>query len=784
MPILALLAGLALAPADTVRLVLVATTDVHGQVTDWDYLRNTSAPGGLARAATVIDSLRERYPGQVVVVDAGNALAGNPLAAYYGRETSRDPHPVIEAMNLVGYDAATPGDRDFDFGAERFNRSIAGATFHWVSANLQVLPADTLAFSPFVVVQRNGVRVAIAGLTTPGAMVWNGPRLRDRFRVNRIELAAERTLRSMREYADLTVVLCNSGLGGPSSYDTTGIGGENVAGALAQPNLRPDLVVVGHSEQEIADSVFGGVHFVQPRPDGASLAIVRIAMVSRGGKLVPVRMVAERAALQDVRASPRLQRRLAEPHAAVLQWVSTRIGEAQGRFSLVTARVEDTPLMRFLLEALRRTTGADLSALPVLDIRTGLDPGEVTVGEVFRLYPYEYALRSVRITGDDLKAYLEQSARYWFVDSTGKVFTNRYLPPDRYDLVGGATYTVDLSQPMGSRVVSLSVHGRPVLPADTFTLALPDNRQQGQGGPPGLNRAPVVYDKGVTVREALLAAIARRKPLRPEDFQGRDWSLGPAELAKRARALFVRGPSPGPSVDSTPEPIALPLARSREEQRIQDSLDRARQRVDSIAAVVVATLRLPAEAGAGGGLGRLLADAYRNQLRADVAVVQGSEVGTRLPAKGLTAADIDAAVPGDATLLTIHLKGANLSDLLENALAGPSPCCEFSGIQVEYDPKAKPYERVRRVRFTSTGRSLEEKQTYAIALSTRLLSGDGFPLGASDCRAGKGCKTPGDLSRWGVDRTTQTPAEVLREYLRHLRQPVTPPEDQRLLPSR
>lgn len=107
MGLLALLVGLTLAPADTVRLVVVATTDVQGQVTDWDYLRNIPATGGLARAATVIDSLRARYPGQVIVVDAGGALAGNPLATYYGREVTRDPHPVVEAMNLVGYDAAT-----------------------------------------------------------------------------------------------------------------------------------------------------------------------------------------------------------------------------------------------------------------------------------------------------------------------------------------------------------------------------------------------------------------------------------------------------------------------------------------------------------------------------------------------------------------------------------------------------------------------------------------------------------------------------------------------------
>ncbi len=783
MPFLALLAGLALAPADTVRLVLVATTDLHGQVTDWDYLRNASAAGGLARAATVIDSLRQRYPGQVIVVDAGNALAGNPLTAYYGREAARDPHPVVEAMNLVGYDVATPGDRDFDFGVDRFDRAVAGATFQWVSANLQVVPADTLAFAPYVVIQRNGVRIAIAGVTTPAAMAWNWSRLRGRLRVNRIEAAAARTLRDMRENADLAIVLSHSGLGGVSGYDTTGIGAENVAGTLASASLKPDLVVLGHTGQEIVDSVINGVHFVQPRPEGGSVAVVHLDLVSRGRGFVSVRMTAERVLLQDVRPAARVLRRMAEPHAAVLQWVSRRVGEALGRFSLATARVEDTPLMRFFHDAVRRASGAELSALPVLDVRAGLDPGEVTLGALFRLYPYEYALKSVRVSGEELKAYLEQSARYWFVDS-GTVYTNRFVPPGRYDMIGGASYVVDLSRPMGGRITSLSVRGKVVTPADTFTLVLPDNRQQGQGSSGILGRAPVVYDKGVTVRQALVEAVQRRRTLQPEDYAGRDWSLGPPDLARQAKALFVRGPEPSPDsgVVPKPEPPVLPVTRTRAEREAEDSIARERERAEAIASAVVTTLRLPAETGPGGGLVRLLADAYRNQLRADVGVIQTAEAGARLPARGLTAAEISAAAPGDATLLTVHMTGADLMALVENALAGDTPCCEFSGMQVEYDPKAKPWERVRKISFASTGKSLDRKRTYVVALSTQLIADDVFALGATDCRTGKGCKTPGNLARWGVDRTTSRPAEVLREYLRHLPQPVTPPEDRRLLP--
>ena len=108
---------------DTAHVVLVATTDVHGRTTGWDYVAHRPAPGGLARVAPIVDSLRRRYPGQVVVLDAGDLLQGDPFATYFARVRPRTPHPIIEAMNLVGYDAATPGNHDFDFGVDALFRA-------------------------------------------------------------------------------------------------------------------------------------------------------------------------------------------------------------------------------------------------------------------------------------------------------------------------------------------------------------------------------------------------------------------------------------------------------------------------------------------------------------------------------------------------------------------------------------------------------------------------------------------------------------------------------------
>src|SRR5215210_4257630 len=245
---LSLLMMLALAAPvqDTAHLVVVATTDVHGHATDWDYVTNQPFAGGLTRVATVVDSLRRAYPGQVVVVDGGDLIQGDAFAAYFARVSPRDPNPLIEAMNLTGYDVATPGNHEFDWGLPAMRRIISGAAFPYVSANLYTLPADTLLYPPFVLLQRQGVRIGITGFTTSGAMVWNRDQLRGNIRVERIPVAARRVMERLRRESDFTVVLAHSGMGGPASYDTTGIGPEHSAATLATLTDTPDLVVVGH----------------------------------------------------------------------------------------------------------------------------------------------------------------------------------------------------------------------------------------------------------------------------------------------------------------------------------------------------------------------------------------------------------------------------------------------------------------------------------------------------------------------------------------------------------
>src|SRR5256886_15114299 len=214
------------AASDTAHVVIVATTDVHGRVLGWDYVRDVAAPGGLSRAAAVVETLRAQYPDQVGLVDAGDLIEGNLFAGYFADRDSQRPHPVVDALNAMQYDVATPGNHEFDFGPTVLARAVGGATYHYVSANIFHGTSDTLVYPSHVVVTRAGVRIGITGLTTPGVMVWDRSRLGAGIRVRPIAEAAPLALRRLDlAGVDLKGVLIHSGLNEPSSYDTAGCGG-------------------------------------------------------------------------------------------------------------------------------------------------------------------------------------------------------------------------------------------------------------------------------------------------------------------------------------------------------------------------------------------------------------------------------------------------------------------------------------------------------------------------------------------------------------------------------
>jgi len=512
-------------------LVVAATTDVHGRLRGWDYYANApDSLHGLSRAATIIDSLRHGASVFPVVVDAGDFLQGNPLAYVAARVDTEMPHPVIAAMNAVTYDAVVIGNHEFNYGLPTLNRAIRQADFAMLAANVYT-PDGKQPFRPWAVSTRRGIKIAIVGATTPGSMLWDRDNLAGRLVIRDIVPEVRTAVRDARDAgAVVVIVVVHSGLNEPSSYDTvsTGVPSENVAARLAHEVPGIDLLVYGHSHKEMADTVIAGTLLMQPRNWAGSVAIAHLGIERHNGRWRVGSKRSTVVATAHHRENPTVVAVTQEGHRETLKYATTAIGTTSVAWRADSARVAATPLIDFILDVERRASGAQLASTAAFSLDASLPAGPITVAHLSALYPYDNTLRAVRLSGAQLRAYLEQSARYFRRNADGSVDVDPSIPGFNFDIVAGVDYTIDVSRPVGERITTLAFNGRPVAPTDTFTMALNNYRQTGGGGFAMLRDAPVVYDKQLEIRQLLIDEVQRKGTLSPNDYFHPNWRIVPA----------------------------------------------------------------------------------------------------------------------------------------------------------------------------------------------------------------------------------------------------------------
>lgn len=540
-------------------LTIAATTDVHGRLRAWDYYANAADPArSLAGAATIVDSLRRANPGRVLLVDGGDLLQGNPLLFVAAKVNQTPVHPVIAAMNVMRYDAAALGNHEFNYGVPLLRRALSQAGFPFLAANVQV-GAGAPFVAPFTMVTRqltrgSTVRIGIVGGTTPGSMVWDADNLRAaRVTVTDIVPAVRRAVEEVRRRkADVVVVLLHSGLDGEATYDTTAtkLPSENVAARVPREIDGIDLVVYGHSHRELIDSTINGALLIQPRNWAASVGVATLSMERAGGRW---RVVSRRG--QSVRVaghaeSPAVLAATARSHQATVAWATAPVGRTTVAWRSDSARVSDMPITDFVNEIMRRESGAQLSATAAFALDASLDTGAITLAALSKLYPYDNTLRVLKVSGTQLRQFLEHSARYYRtleaderVPAAGIVDAN--IPGYNFDVVSGAEYVLDLTRPIGQRVTTLTVNGRAVTANDSFTLALNNYRAGGGGGFAMLAGAPVVFERDIDIRQLLIDEVrkvtAAGERLDPARYGTRNWRLEPAAAVSAAYAEQNRG---------------------------------------------------------------------------------------------------------------------------------------------------------------------------------------------------------------------------------------------------
>ncbi len=497
-----------------VDLRILETSDLHTNIMDYDYYKTKYDPTiGLARTASLIKQQGAEVS-NFVLVDNGDLLQGSPMGDFVADNFKRDntiggTHPAYKAMNTLSYSVGNIGNHEFNYGLDFLSEALAGANFPYINANVLCeadcwegkAKGDNL-FTPYIieekaVIDSNGdqqiVKIGYIGFVPPQILLWDKQNLSGKVSVMGIVEAAEKFIPMMKaEGADVIVAIPHSGVGTPSN--PTDVNDENATYALSLVK-GIDAITFGHSHSVFPSATFeglenadlekgtiNGVAAVMPGRWGDNLGIVDLKLEMKNGAWVVIDRTAKASPIYDknadvpelVSADNGIRDAVALEHQGTLDYVDQPIGRASADMYSFLTLVQDDPSVQIVSDAQIAKVEANLTDelkdIPVLsaaapfkaggrhstaadaDSYVQVPAGDLTYKNAADLYLYPNTLVAVKVTGAEIKDWLECSANQ-FNQVDPNVTTPQYLinwdthRTYNFDVIDGVTYKIDVTQP-------------------------------------------------------------------------------------------------------------------------------------------------------------------------------------------------------------------------------------------------------------------------------------------------------------------------------------------------
>jgi 2',3'-cyclic-nucleotide 2'-phosphodiesterase/3'-nucleotidase len=504
-PLAALLLALAATDAREVRITLLHTTDLHGRIrpTEIAYPKDSAGKdlGGLARCATMIAKFRAENP-NCLLVDNGDTIQGTPASLMSAGLM------MVRALNHLRYDAWVWGNHEFDWGADNLERCAAATEVPILAGNIRGdRPAITGRLRPYVVKDCDGVRVAVVGLNTPGIPNWSRPWLIQNLVFEQSSSVLRRVLRDVkREKADVIVLAAHQG------YREYGDDHANQINDIARSFPEIDAIIGGHTHRPVPELFIRNALYSQANYWGTDLGRMDFTydtdqrkLTSRKASLIKMDARVPQDAGLLALCKPDLD--------AADREMSRVIGAATEDFIVDGAPKRETPVHNLLCEAIldaceRARHPADIAITRVLDEREELKKGPITVGDCWRLVPYENFIGVFEVTPAQLRELLEEEASLYARERANGVY--------------GMRLALRVSAPAGRRVVSIADRdGKPFPPdrrlrvaAASYDLASAGTRRPKLRAIADAPEAKLV-ELRVQTRDALVEFITAKKEISP-----------------------------------------------------------------------------------------------------------------------------------------------------------------------------------------------------------------------------------------------------------------------------
>jgi len=557
-----LLTGLSLSQytqAQNVEIKVIQTSDVHGSFFPYDFINRRDKKGSLARVSSYVNEMRKKYGKNVILLDNGDILQGQPTCYYCNFVKPSMPNLAASVVNYMQYDAQTVGNHDIETGHPVYDKWIKEVKCPILGANIIDTRTNKPYVHPYTIIKRDGVKVAVLGLLTPAIPNWLKESLWTGLRFDNMVKSAKYWVKHIqtKEKPDVIIGLFHSGREGgihTPEYD------EDASLTVAREVEGFDIILFGHDHTRYAGWVKSNagkdVLCLDPSCDAYMVSDATINIRKAKGKVVSKKITGD---VIDITGQP-IDEKYVQHFKADIDSVNAFVNRKIGRFEN-TIYTRDcyfgsAAFTDFIHDLQLKITGADVSFNAPLSFDARINKGDVYVSDMFNLYKYENQIYVLKMTGKEIRNHLEMSYDLWVNTMKSPddhiMQISEWAKQDRqrfgfknlafnFDSAAGIIYEVDVTKPDGQKVRILSMaDGTPFDENRWYKVAM--NSYRGNGGGElltkgaGIPRAElksrIVFESQKDQRFYLMNEIEKAGVMNPQAHN--NWKFVPEEWTKPA----------------------------------------------------------------------------------------------------------------------------------------------------------------------------------------------------------------------------------------------------------
>ena len=551
----------------TIDLKFIETSDVHGSFFPYDFINRKPKAGSLARVATYVNQLRSQHGENVILLDNGDILQGQPVNYYSNYVDTTSANIAAQVVNYLRYDAQTIGNHDVETGHRVYDKWVSATHCPILGANVIDTKTNKPYLKPYTILKRGGARIAIIGLLTPAIPNWLGENLWSGLRFEEMVSSARQWMRVVKEQekADIVIGLFHSGKDGGI---TTPHYKEDAALAVAREVPGFDVVFFGHDHTRYADAVTNSegklVACLDPANNAMSVAQADLQLVKKKGRWCVKESQWMLVDVADLPVDNEFVDHFSAFNETVKAYANRVIGTFENTISTRDSYFGNSAFNDLILNLELSITKADVAFNAPVSFDVAIKKGPVRVADMFNLYKYENQLFVMRLTGKEIRKALEMSYDLWVNTMTSPddhlLLLDSQTRGDQqrlgfknfsfnFDSAAGIDYEVDVTKPNGQKVKVLKMsNGEPFDENKYYKVAV--NSYRANGGGELLTRGAgiakddlddrIVWRSEYDLRHYLMEEIKRLGTLNPQP--NTNWRFVPEqwtqEAAKRDRQLL------------------------------------------------------------------------------------------------------------------------------------------------------------------------------------------------------------------------------------------------------